>query len=481
MTSILLFFGEKTVDSNPYLDAKYTLRPEAFGAVLFFYGTDGDYLSYLSHTEALIVACSDGLNSIENICSIISHIFACDTVDAKKKIEDVFHRLNSGNHEIIKTCLPRNTHGKDKLLHSMLDAWNKEQISSKISQKLRSPISVTIAPSTKCTTDCIYCYADRDAFLNSSIIPTETWNKAISELANSGTKYLILSGSDPLLYLGIHKLIETAIAGGMSVSLSTKTPISEARAVQLANAGMNINTSDQIHEIQISLDSVTSRLSQIVGNGMNIDAIRKTIHLLVDNKITVNIQTVLTNLNSSQDELDKLYRFLRPLGISSWKIRTAFKSNNNLKTTELVPPDESILSCESFLSSLNSQGDFKIDLSGIHKKGGSAINRREFCPGGISSIFIRPDGFVSLCETCQFQIGTASLSIRDTSILDIWHSKELEELRHPDPTALGRQCKDCTRASVCIDEGFCIAENIHIFNGTFVPDNHCTDSAVWRK
>ena len=194
-----------------------------------------------------------------------------------------------------------------------------------------------------------------------------------------------------------------------------------------------------------------------------IDAVKYYVSKGVDTEIV----SCITKLNSSDEELRKMYDLAISLDVNYWRLNryrpTGRKGDIDL--LKLEPSD--LMRAYSFLEKQIDK-DFTIPdpLFNIFGKKSAP------CPCGRTSFRIQPNGEVSPCVFLKLNGG----NILDKSIEEILDSDIFRQIRNRDLS--GTKCDSCNLAEKC--KGGC-AGAAYIENGTFnAPDPLCWHEPDWN-
>lgn len=150
---------------------------------------------------------------------------------------------------------------------------------------LRFPGHVILAVTNRCNLHCSYCYA-RNAGSKGPDIPTDKMFGLIDELFRMGTRYIVLTGGEPLLRPDIKTIIDHVSGQGMKCGMSTNGLLLEER----------LDVFENISGINISLDG--NEQQHIKNRGaQDYHKVLKAIDLAVERNIPVSIGNVLTRDN----------------------------------------------------------------------------------------------------------------------------------------------------------------------------------------
>lgn len=342
------------------------------------------------------------------------------------------------------------------------------------------PLGVTIMLTSKCKTNCIYCYADRNMKVD---FPLDKMLEIIDDCYSSGVLSLTLSGGDIFAYNEWGKVIDNMYKYNYRSFISTKIPLVEDDVYFLYLRG--------IRNIQFSLDSIDSRdLKNIVGqNQQYIDKVRAMFKACSKYKIKLNIRSVLSKYNAQVATLDALYQELCKCQINSWVIVPAFLSYYKQEESDYRATEEAIVACKKFIKTLESDSNFKIVFS--EKLTPDNIKYTQIddfllynkgCNVTSHSMSINVNGLVTVCEMLynrhKFHMGDA----KSLSIKDLWNSKimknffkfELSPLKRNTESACYK-CNEFKRCKIGNVKRVCLVDVVNVYGEDKwdYPDPRC--------
>jgi len=286
------------------------------------------------------------------------------------------------------------------------------------------PYDITLMVSTKCATDCIYCYADRRILMDCEI-PLSRIKELIDEAKENHSRVFDIIGGEFLMYKNWKEIIQYLIDNDFIPYLSTKIPLSTQNITDIKELGMK--------DIQISLDSLISKTlcDSLKVKNTYLSKMINSLNLLEKNNIIVYIHTILNNQNDKIEDMLSLYNFFKSKSnIGQWKIDLAAPSLYLSSDYETYKPNRKNLKLieEFFKDKTESwiKHDIKIDddVDKTYEKKVESFRNRTTCSANRWRIFILPDGNVTICEelywTKNFLIG----NILDSSIKNIWDSEK---------------------------------------------------------
>jgi radical SAM protein with 4Fe4S-binding SPASM domain len=337
------------------------------------------------------------------------------------------------------------------------DDFHCSNLNLKLS-RLKAPADIICNITMKCYTDCVYCYADRNGHLNYKMSPDKICN-IIDEAYNLGVVSFKLIGGDIFQYKEWEIILEKLKSYGYNPCLSTKYPLKEKDVCKLKEI-----LDDKI-PLQISLDTLISKNVQSilhVRGEQYKDDIISFIELLEKYEFNYIIHTVLNVYNDSLEDIKSIEdhiinrKFLREWFIDSAKCSMYLPYDYSY----YKPSKENVIKIASYLENLSkSINSFKIHIPKIVKnlnkidqeKKSKIFNSRVSCSGNVSSMYILPDGKVTICEELywhpHFIIGDLNLN----SIEEIWNSPKAHSLFYlnqsdiskDSPCSVCKDFKDC--------------------------------------
>lgn len=286
------------------------------------------------------------------------------------------------------------------------------------------PISTNLMVTTKCTTDCVYCYANRNLHPDLS---TEKFLDIITELHSQGTINLTLTGGDIFARPDWEIILKHVRELGYKPFLSTKTPLTLEQVKYLRELGYE--------EIQFSLDSSDiAILKQMIKVGPNyIDKVKNFFGYCDELGLNILIRSVLTKINASIDKVHSLYNLLLEYPcVKEWIMTPAFFSKykeEGYKSLEVENDD--LVRVYEF--SKEEGHPFRIGLNKINKKGyelkqfSSAeeyVRRNQICMANVTCLSILANGDCSVCEMLYDNPDYILGNVTESSVSEIWNSEK---------------------------------------------------------
>lgn len=345
-----------------------------------------------------------------------------------------------------------------------------------------APSFVTIMLTSKCQTDCIYCYADRN---NKVDYETDKILSVIDDCYQSGVLKLTLSGGDIFAYKSWRTVFDKMYACNYVSFISTKIPLSYEDIAYLQDRG--------VREIQFSLDAVDAAdLNKIVKREASyIEDVKEMLKACRKLGMKVNVKTVLTKYNSTIEVLKALYDLLASHQVYSWNIVPAFFSYYKEGYETYQMDDESMTRCKEYIDKMAVKSNFKISFRKLQKGEGvdakyktvdDFLRCNKGCLTTSHNLFVNVFGQVTVCEMLynrsKFHLGNA----KRQTIRELWNSDLVKDFFNfkftsspKNPESPCYECKDRVRCKVGNRKKVCLVDIVNVFGEDKwdYPDPRC--------
>lgn len=341
------------------------------------------------------------------------------------------------------------------------------------------PFSVNFMVTTRCATNCCYCYAKRDF---SKELSTEKVLSVIDECHKLGVVNLNLTGGDIFTREDWKLLLKKTREYNYFPFLSTKKPLSENDIKFLKSIG--------ITDLQLSLDSVNPNLLHhiIASDSTYIDRLRNMFNTCETIGLKLSIRSVLCAYNSSIKAFSELYKFLKGYSIiKDWVITPAFFSEHQSDYTKYAATKDAISTIGGFIA--DCEQPFPIILSKMSPCGYKLkrcdsveefVNKNQRCYANSFSMSILASGQCTVCEMLyenpEYTIG----DISSESLFDIWNGKKALSLYSISQKAICNEtpCSNCSVFDVCrnkLAKRVCYVDiaKMNQFPSKGMPDPRC--------
>lgn len=436
-----------------------TVIPPAIGYILDKIGQ----MNYKASIERLSIE----LNISANLLDVFLQKLSTDT---PKQMTIDGHNIIFPQHLLIQLEFPSNKTN----LHS------KNFTSSKLYfERPHTPISVNFMITTKCTTNCCYCYAKRNFKYE---LTTEEIIKFIEDCYTNKIVNLNLTGGDIFARKDWKTILTIAKKFDYNPFISTKTPLSKQEIYFLNSIGIN--------EIQFSLDSCeASILHSIIGAQTNyIEDVKKMFGYCQICNIKLCIRTVLCNKNAEVSIISNLYRFINQYNnIKEWVLTPAFYSQYKPLYQQYAVSNDNLIKIRNYIKSLDTY--FSVYLSKMTSCGyklklyptvDEYVSYNQQCHANSYSMSVLASGECTICEMLydnkEYLIG----NIRNQSLSEIWNSSKALALYAPiqENISMKSPCHSCSVFTKCkksIAKRVCYVDiaKVHENNSFDFPDPRC--------
>lgn len=349
-----------------------------------------------------------------------------------------------------------------------------------------APLNANLMVTTKCSTDCLYCYANRKL---QPLMDTDKLLDIIRELHDQGTINVTLTGGDILMHPDWQILLKCMRQYGYKPFLSTKTPLNREQVRYLRELGYE--------EIQFSLDSADPEVLKELINVKDgyLDKVTSFLEYSAELNLNVLIRSVLTKKNASKERLSSLYDYLAAFDcVKEWVMTPAFFSQYKESHYKSLEADNDDL-IWAFEFAHKDNLAFKVGLNKITDKG-YALKRfdtvekyvcgNQICLANSTCISILANGDCSVCEMLYDSPEYLLGNVYDSSIRDIWNSEKALNLYAmaqescPDSSP----CKDCKVFDKCRNEfgkRICYVDIYKTGHSKWDPDPRCPHADIENK
>lgn len=288
----------------------------------------------------------------------------------------------------------------------------------------RVPLNANLMVTTACSTDCVYCYANRKLH---PVLETDKLLDVIRELHEQGTINVTLTGGDVFAHPDWFLILKTMRRYGYRPFLSTKTPLALDQVRELMKLGYE--------EIQFSLDSADPKILSALINVRDgyLDKVTSFLNHSTEAGLNVLVRSVMTKTNASREKVISLYEFLSRFAcVKEWIMTPAFFSKYKESRYKSLEADNEDL--KWIYEFANREGlAFKVGLNKMTDKGyvlkrfetpEEYVCRNQICMGNTTCISILANGDCSVCEMLYDNPEYLLGNVRESSIRDIWNSEK---------------------------------------------------------
>ena len=361
------------------------------------------------------------------------------------------------------------------------DMFSYESIDLSMKRHL-TPSTITLMVNNTCFTDCIYCYQDKRKIHKCSI-PLKRIIEIIHEARLLHVNSFDVIGGEFFLYPNWKEVLAELRKYNFNPYISTKIPLKENDISFLAEIGLC--------DIQLSIDSFLEEhltTSLRVKSGY-VDSLKETLNLLEKYGISVMVHTVLTKYNDSIEDMKSIYDVIsKKSNILHWHI---VKGDSTLypkvEYSQIEISDEAINNMSRYMSDLSEKSKFQIiypqptietENQNNFEDLKQTFFNRSFCSGLYSSLYILPDGQVTMCEQLYWNPIFIVGNILENSIKEIWNSQKALSLYNIKQSDIPKEslCSSCKDFRSCREfKQVCYREIIKKYGPDkwFYPDAGC--------
>lgn len=349
------------------------------------------------------------------------------------------------------------------------------------------PFFINLMITSKCYTNCIYCYADRHRQDDMDI---ESVMRIIDNAKKEKIPNVLISGGDVLAIKDWQIILGKLTSLGYPQIISTKVPLGEDDLIFLNN--------NNIDRLQISIDSFEdSELFNIVKvNSSYFRKMKQTFICAEKFNLSIDVKTVLTKYNANIRTLKHMHdELLKYKCIKSWNIVPAFFSSYNELDYNTYRVDvETLKVLLNFLRVLVSP--FAIEYKKIedaifviqekYSSETEFVQKNKGCIANIYGLSIMSNGRATVCEMLyyneNFYIGDANKD----SIKKIWNSHLASEFNFRNKIEKSNSpCYSCEELDRCKRSNLkkiCVVDviNTHGADKWEYPDPRCPRSVNTR-
>lgn len=401
---------------------------------------------------------------IEEAYEICKNFLQCNEENAHKLIDSFINEENPFSSTIngeISEFPPKllvTSEGTANKAYTAMKSYSAEDfiytppVDLKTQRLFVAPVGLVWVVTDRCVTDCVYCYANKNhakKWMDSIQI-----ERFIADAKASGIRDIFLSGGELFLHPEWKRILallyKYELWPGM---ISTKMPITEEiiETLKLYPPVM----------IQISLDSLDRETlcETLKVKPSYIDDVKNGITLLDQNRIPVQLATVLTKKTANIDNLESMRIYFSTLEhLNRWTIRIGFPSlYSSVDYNEWKVNKEFKTELDKWHKEAKIKSKFAISLDegkeDSYNK--SETGSKDFpgarCSANITHMVILPDGKVTICEQLYWNPRFIIGDILKNSIQEIWQGTQASALARFPQNCVGEKspCRSCELYEKC--------------------------------
>lgn len=325
----------------------------------------------------------------------------------------------------------------------------------------KTPSALTLMLNNICMTDCIYCYQDKTRKVGCTI-PLDRIIELIHEAHSLHVTTFDVIGGEFSLYEHWREVLRELRKFGYHPYLSTKIPLSEDDIKYLAEL--------KVHDIQVSVDSLIEDhlIKSLKVKKGYVEKLKHSLSLLDKYGVPTMVHSVLTQYNDSIEDMQSVYDTIKDMKhLVDWHV---VKGDPTLypKTdySNIEINQSKMNSIIDFLAELNGQNDIIIrypskayiptadtQLPSEEDKEAriKSFFSRSMCSGLFSSLYILPDGQVTMCEQLYWNKRFIIGNVKTQSIAEIWNSEKANKIYNITQEDIPEDslCHTCDKFEIC--------------------------------
>lgn len=485
----------KYISLNPY----YSIKPDQGRALMMplligrnLLNGEGDAFTNIIHPiYAMILSFIDGRPMEEcisdaseflNVDEKLIENFVISLLDNPNKVK----LISNGTSSVFppKTIVTNDSLNRN--IRYSPEQFDYDQLDMRMKRHL-TPSAITLMLNNICMTRCIYCYQDKSRKVNCTI-PLKRIVDLIHEAKLLNVNSFDVIGGEFFLYPYWKQVLKELRECGFNPYISTKMPLSEADVEFLKNVGLR--------DIQISLDTlIPDNLYKLIRvDEAYIEKMLETLALLDKAGIKIIVHSVLTRYNMTENDMVSIYCAIRNLkNVVDWHI---VKGEPTLYPQ--VPYEQIEIPCGELNSIIDHIDGFPDNnpftihkpqkehpMTAVPDKGSLKAREKEFfktsrtyCSGLFSSLYILPDGDVTMCEQLYWNKDFIVGNILTHGIMEIWNSEKALSIYNISQEMIPEDslCHSCEKFSVCREiRQVCYREIIRKYGAEkwYYPDVNC--------
>ncbi len=343
------------------------------------------------------------------------------------KSKDKFSAFPPNTIITIPSRTPSRRYNPDQFSYSELDLRMKRHL---------TPSTITLMVNNICATNCIYCYQDKRRIAKCTI-PLNRIFELIHEARELNVNTFDVIGGEFFLYQYWREVLCELRKYGYNPYLSTKIPLTEDDVIFLSKIG--------ICDLQVSIDTLIEDhlISSLKVAPGYADKMIHSLHLLEQYNIPIMVHSVLTKYNASTDDMKSVFNTIKNLSnLIDWHVVKGEESlypKDDYKNIEI--DKQNLNKIIDYLEVINKEETIKIHIperpieniisqshSGINPQQVAQFFQRSFCSGLFSSLYILPDGNVTMCEQLYWNKNFIVGNIIHHNLAEVWNSDKAKAI-----------------------------------------------------
>ncbi len=404
-------------------------------------GISDSFTNIIHPIYAMILSCMDGreyeecIDEAAKILEVPKHLIE----DFINKVLDNHEQVYIKNIDSISAFPPNTIITLPSEIHSrryepMTFSYSKLDLRMK---RHLTPSSVTLMVNNICMTDCVYCYQDKTRIATCTL-PLDRIFEIIREARKLNVNSFDVIGGEFFLYKHWREVLRELKKYGFNPYLSTKIPLEEKDIKFLAEIG--------ICDIQLSIDSlIEDNLKPSLGISSGyVEKMHRCLKLLEKYNIPVMVHSVLTKYNASVKDMDSVFNAITEFSnLIDWHIVKGEASlYPKVKYSDIEIKQKDLNDIVDHLENLKAISSVPIHIpqketvNTITEQNYSAVSsnrkhkffQRSFCSGLFSSLYILPNGQVTMCEQLYWNKDFIVGDVTTSSLEEVWNSDKAKSI-----------------------------------------------------
>jgi len=445
-------------DKKFVLNEAYTIKPDVNRVILMTVSGDYEYFqSFIHPVHALLLTKFNGVTTLRDCLRVISDEFSISEDAAAEIVAPFLNNEESFALEYEsqtfrfppKTLVENNTGDKrDGVREEVLYINGPFDFKTK---RLNIPNNVLFVISTKCCTDCIYCYADRRTKYEP--LATKRILEIIEDAKNAGMLSFDISGGEFFLHRDCVAIMEKLIQCGFDPLISTKVPVDDRLIDAVVEKGMK--------RVQFSLDTLNADIAR---NTLRVrddypKRIKQAIRRFDDLGVELTIKSTFTKYTMTEQNIGEIVEFVETLKNAkeySLSIAESVLYQPLEAFQEMRVSPEQMVATDRYVEKLSQTSTVKISKndrvtcqSDINNYG--EFKNRSLCSANVDGLIILPDGKVTICEELYWNPKFVIGNLLTNNILEVWNSDKARKLWNIQQSRMteDNQCGKCQDFDNC--------------------------------
>ena len=348
--------------------------------------------------------------------------------------------------------------------------------------RMLMPAYITIMITSKCHTNCIYCYADRS---RPDDMQLETILALIEQAHEEGVVNVMVSGGDIFANKDWRIILKKLADYNYHPILSTKVPLKKDDIEFLISIG--------VEEIQYSVDTLNpeSATKHFRINGDKyIEKIREMLQASDELGLPFNVKSVVTKWNGSLKNFQEMFaQFSTFKNLRSWNVVPAFCSSFRDDYETYKPLHDTLVELDEYFKNL--KANFVLYTSKLIEKAQKQVkfstveeyaSKNKTCGANTYTMGVLSNGKVTVCEmlyyNTMFYLGDAG----SERLRDIWNSKKAISLfeykvKVENSDSACYSCKVLEKCKKSMKKRYCLVDVINSYGEKKwdYPDPRCPE------